>query len=160
MRVLLYIGFTTPANMFNKHNKDDNTFWYSDQHSKDSKTSYRKTTFKTASLWIQIHWSVWYPRKLNKLGKWVFCLFFFYEIRTQKLVGNEDKRLSEASQELSPEGDIMFSGLLISVYNKDSQLDFSEQLWGIQQSNSLIFPQVFWLFCAEGNKVVIRKWTK
>lgn len=36
-----------PANMFNKHNKDDNNFWYSDHHSKDGKTSYRKATFKT-----------------------------------------------------------------------------------------------------------------
>jgi len=49
MRVLFYIGFATPANMFNKHNKD-NTFWYPDQHSEDGKISYRKATFKTASL--------------------------------------------------------------------------------------------------------------
>lgn len=37
MRVLLYMGFTTPPNMFKKHNKD-NTFWYPDQHSKDGKS--------------------------------------------------------------------------------------------------------------------------
>lgn len=70
---------------------------------------------------------------------------------------NEDKILSDASQELSPEGNILFSGLFISVYNEDSQLDFSEQLWGIQQSSSLIFPQAFWLFCAGGSNSQVNK---
>lgn len=75
-------------------------------------------------------------------------------------MGNEDKTFCEASQELSPEM-TMFSELFISIHKEDSQLDFSEQLhWGIQKSNSLIFPQIFWLLCAEGNKAGICKWTK
>lgn len=49
-RVLLYIGFTMSASVFNKHNKYGNIFWYPDHHSEDGKTSYRKATFKTASL--------------------------------------------------------------------------------------------------------------
>lgn len=45
MRILLYIGFAMPASMFNKHNKDDNSFWYPDHHSEEA-------TFNTVSLWI------------------------------------------------------------------------------------------------------------
>lgn len=153
-----------PANMFNKHNKD-NTLWYPDLHSKDGNTSYRKAIFKTASLWIQTQFLSDIPRKLNKSGRWflsfiLFCCHPHWNQKTKNWWEMKTKYyLMQAKNWVQRV--TVFSGLFISVYNEDSQLDFSEQLyWGLQQSSSLIFPQAFWLFCAEGNKAVIRKWTK
>lgn len=124
MRVLLYMGFTTSPNMFNKH-KDNNTFWYPNQHSKDGKTLTIRPhlrQFPSESRFTDLPDISWKLTKLRSL------LWFFFQRRqtdgklTQKSIWN--KPITESRN---------FSGLFISVYNADSKPDFSEQHWDIQQ---------------------------
>lgn len=99
MRVLLYMGFTTSPNTFNKHNKDSNTFWYPNQHSKDGKTLTIRPhlrQFPSESRFTDLSDISWKPTKLGR------CLLGFF-FKEDKLMGNEHKRMYETSQELSPE---------------------------------------------------------
>lgn len=99
MRVLLYMGFTTQPNIFNKHNKD-NTFWYEGQHSKDGKTLTEMPRLRQLLPESRFTDLSDVSRNLTKLGR---CLLGFF-LKEDKLMGNEHKRgLYEASQELSSE---------------------------------------------------------
>lgn len=98
MRVMLYMGFTTSANIFNQHNKDSNTFWYPNQHSKDCKTLTIRPhlrQFPSESRFTDLSDISW---KLTKLGR---CLLGFFSKKTNWWEMNT--RIYETSQELSPE---------------------------------------------------------
>lgn len=131
MRVLLYMGFTTPPNVFNELKKE-NTFWYTDQHNKDGKTLTEMPHIRQLLSESRLIDLSDISRKLTKLGR---CLFLggFVQRRqtdgkwTQKTIWTKPRTESRKS-----------SGLFISVYNEESKPDFIEQHWDIQwcqQSN-------------------------
>lgn len=98
MRVLLYTGFTTPPNTFNKHNKDI-IFLYPDQHSKDRKTLTEMQCLRQLLPESRFTDLSDISRKLTELERCLLGMFF----NEDKLMGSEHKRLYEASQKLSPE---------------------------------------------------------
>lgn len=98
MRVLLYMGFTTPPNVFNELKKE-NTFWYTDQHNKDGKTLTEKPHIRQLLSESRLTDLSDISRKLNQGGVCFWGVLF----KEDKLMGNEHKRLYEPSQELSPE---------------------------------------------------------
>lgn len=71
MRVLLYMGFTTPPNVFNELKKE-NTFWYTDQHNKDGKTLTEMPHIRQLLSESRLIDLSDISRKLTKLGR---CLF-------------------------------------------------------------------------------------
>lgn len=87
MRVLLYMGFTTPPNVFNEHNKD-NTFWYPDQHSKDGKTLTEMPHIRQLLSESRLIDLSDISRKLTKLGRCLLGILF----KEDKLMGNEHKK--------------------------------------------------------------------
>lgn len=93
MRVLLYMGFTTSANMFNQHNKDSNTFWYPNQHSKDCKTLTIRPhlrQFPSESRFTDLSDISW---KLTKLGR---CLLGFFSKKTNWWEMNTKEYMKQA----------------------------------------------------------------
>lgn len=127
------MGFTTPPNISNKHNKD-NTFWYPDQHSKVDKTLTEMACLRQLlpeSRFIDLSDI---SRKLTKLGR---CLLVFFFFKEEKLMGNEHKRLYEASQELSSESILGCS----SVYTMKTLNQTSvSNMETFSDANSLIAP--------------------
>lgn len=141
MGVLLYIGFLVSGSMFNKLNKNDNTFAILINTLRMAELTGRPYLrwFPFESRFVNLSDITW---KLNKVG-WCLSGFFLRNQKT-KMMGNEGKRLSEASKELSPEDDIIFPGLFISVCNEDSQLDFSEQFFrAFSKATAWFFPKYF-----------------